>query len=251
MTKYYASKVVNWALSQVGTKETGTNHNKYAADIDKNYPDFYNGKKQNVEWCDVFFDDGMLTNFGEKGALFLTCQPKHSAGAGCKYSYGYYKAKGQVGKTPKYGSQIFFGATEKTIHHTGYVVKVTSTTVTTVEGNKGNKVSKCTYKIGDKSIYGYGYPKYDPEPTTTEVKPTTSTPVKTETKIVSYKVNTKLDPLRMRKSAPTGSVVQLVPRGAVVKVDTSKSVTVNKVVWFYATYSNKSGYMSSVYLKKC
>ena len=42
----YAKKVVETAMLEIGYKETGTNHNKYAEYIDKNYPNFYNGPKK-------------------------------------------------------------------------------------------------------------------------------------------------------------------------------------------------------------
>lgn len=95
----------------------------------------------------------------------MTCQPKKSCGAGCKFSYGYYKAKGRVGKTPKFGAQIFFSnkGTEADINHTGIVVDIKGDTVYTIEGNKNNKVSECSYKTNNVKIYGYGYPYYDDE----------------------------------------------------------------------------------------
>lgn len=158
-----AKNVVKTALSEVGYKETGTNHNKFAAYIDKNYPDFYNYPKQNVEWCDVFVDYCVLVNSAsEEEALSVLCQPKKSAGAGCKYSYNYYKAKKRTGKEAKIGAQIFFGNTEPT--HTGIVVDITDTSVITVEGNSGDQVKKHTYKKNSTKIFGYGYPRY------TEVK---------------------------------------------------------------------------------
>lgn len=160
-----ASAVVAWAKSQVGVKETGTNITPYAADIDKNYPDFYNGKKQGVAWCDIFVDYAFIKCFGESEALKLLCQPKKSAGAGCKFSYGYFKKKKQVGKEARIGAQIFFSndGTENGINHTGIVVDFDSSKVYTVEGNSNNQVAKHSYSHADKKIYGYGYPKYDVE----------------------------------------------------------------------------------------
>ena len=167
MAKCYASKVVDYALTQVGTKENpmGSNKNKYAEDIDKNYPDFYNTKKNGFSWCDVFVDDCFIHCYGEDNALRLLCQPRKSLGAGCKYSLMYYKDKGQYHTSnPKVGDQIFFGKTEKTAEHTGLVYKVSKTKVYTVEGNSGNMVKKKSYDITDKNILGYGRPKYDTEP---------------------------------------------------------------------------------------
>ena len=165
-----SKKIIEWALSQVGVKETGTNINPYAADIDKNYPDFYNTKKQGAEWGDIFVDYGFIKNYGMTEALRLTCQPKKSCGAGCKFSFGYYKKKKQVGKDAKVGAQIFFSTngTEDGISHTGIVVAIEGGKVITVEGNKGNQVSKCSYSKTDKRIFGYGYPDYKEETKTVE-----------------------------------------------------------------------------------
>lgn len=247
MGKCYASKVVAWAKAQVGTKETpmGSNKNPYSEYIDKNFPDFYNGKKNGIAWCDQFVDCGMLKCFGETDALRLTCQPKHSAGAGVKYSYQYYKSKKQTSKTPKIGSQIFFGKTEATLSHTGLVVGIDKDgTIHTVEGNKGNKVSDCKYKKGDSSIFGYGHPKYDDEPkkeeSKTEVKPSTSTKPQT----TSYKV-TAPSGLRLRKGAGTDyPIVVVMPYKSTFKV------TKTYGSWAYGTYGTKTGWASLSWLSK-
>lgn len=157
------SVIISWALKQVGYKESGTNINKYAADIDKNYPDFYNGKKQGAEWCDVFVDDGFINCYGEANARSMLYQPKKSAGAGCKYSARYFRAFGAWSHSAQTGDQIFFGK-EGYESHTGLVVEVDGGKITTVEGNKGNAVKKCVYDKTDKSIAGYGRPKYTAEP---------------------------------------------------------------------------------------
>lgn len=173
-------KVIDVALSQVGYKEKASNSqlddptanagsnnwNKYARDIDEKYPDFYNGKKNGYDWCDIFVDWCFITAYGRSDAQRLLCQPNHSLGAGCEYSYGYFRDKGQTGSYPKKGAQIFFGD----LDHTGIVVDFDSNYVWTVEGNSGNEVKKKKYSRNDSWIYGYGYPKYDevtPTPTPT------------------------------------------------------------------------------------
>lgn len=169
-------KVIDVALSQVGYHEKASNSqlddknanagsnnwNKYARDIDEKYPDFYNGKKNGYDWCDIFVDWCFITAYGKAEAQKLLCQPNNSLGAGCEYSYGYYKDKGQTGSAPKKGAQIFFGD----LDHTGIVVDFDSSYVWTVEGNSGNEVKKKKYSRNDSWIYGYGYPAYD------EVTPT-------------------------------------------------------------------------------
>ena len=170
-------KVIKIAEKELGYRETPVNITKFAADFDKKYPDFYNSRKQGAEWCDIFVDWCFVEAYGEKEALKLLCQPKKSAGAGCKYSYQYFKNKKQAGSKPKVGAQIFFGSTQPT--HTGLVIEVADDKVITIEGNKDNCVKKCSYPIKSSKIFGYGYPKYDTasavetpsEPVTAPAKP--------------------------------------------------------------------------------
>lgn len=171
--KCNSQTVIDVALSQVGYKEKASNNqlddpnanagsnnwNKYARDIDENYPDFYNGKKNGYDWCDIFVDWCFIQAYGRENAQKLLCQPNNSCGAGCEYSYRYYKDKGQVGSSPKKGAQIFFGD----LDHTGIVVDFDTDYIWTVEGNSGNEVKNKRYSRNDSWIYGYGYPKFDEE----------------------------------------------------------------------------------------
>lgn len=177
MSKCYASTVIAVAEGEIGYKEKASNANlgdktanagtanytKYARDFDQKFPNWYNGKKNGFAWCDVFVDWCFLTAFGYAKALELLCQPKKSAGAGCTYSYGYYKKKGQAGKTPKVGAQIFFGTSESNCSHTGIVYAFDASKVYTIEGNTSNQVAKKSYARTDSKIVGYGYPNYDAE----------------------------------------------------------------------------------------
>ena len=184
----YASKVVAVMLAEVGYLEKKSNsqldsktanagynnYTKYARDLDA-IGFFYNGPKNGYPYCDVFYDWCHVQAFGVDAALELLCQPSKSYGAGCDYSAGYYKKKGQFHKTgPKIGDQIFFWNSKKTAPgHTGGVTKVDSTYVYTCEGNtsgasgviaNGGGVCEKKYKLNDPCIYGYGRPNYDPEP---------------------------------------------------------------------------------------
>ena len=165
-------QVVDYALSQVGYKETPSNITKYSAEIDKNWPDFYNGKKQGAAWCDIFVDYDFLHNFGEEKALYMLCQPKHSAGAGCKFSAQYYKNAGQWFTEPKVGDQIFFYDNAGVINHTGIVTKVDDSNVYTVEGNSGDAVKTHGYSLSNKKIAGYGRPRYDESSSIADTAPT-------------------------------------------------------------------------------
>lgn len=63
-----ADKVCAYALSQVGYKETGVNHNKYSKELDS--INYYNGKKDPAEadWCAIFTDACVYECTDEKEA---------------------------------------------------------------------------------------------------------------------------------------------------------------------------------------
>lgn len=157
------TKLVSFAASQVGYKEDGNNITKYAAEIDRDYPDFYNGKKQGAAWCDIFVDYCFLHEFGEEQALYMLCQPKKSTGAGCKFSADFYKNAGRWGSDPQEGDQIFFYS-NGAINHTGIVIEVADGQVITIEGNSSDQVRTNSYSRLDPKIAGYGHPRYTDEP---------------------------------------------------------------------------------------
>ena len=152
-------KIIDFAASQLGYHENGTNITKYAEEIDRDYPDFYNGKKQGAAWCDIFVDYCFLHEFGEEQALYMLCQPKKSTGAGCKFSAQFYKSAGRWSNDPEVGDQIFFYSNGD-INHTGIVVDVDALVVRTIEGNASDEVRAKTYKKTDERIAGYGHPRY-------------------------------------------------------------------------------------------
>jgi len=177
MSKCFAGQVIAIAKGEVGYLEKATNAqledktanaghknwNKYAAWIDKTYPDFYNGRKNGYDWCDIFVDYCFLQAYGLEDALRLLCQPLHSAGAGCTASYNYYKMAGRICQTPCVGAQIFYTKDHKSCYHTGIVVGVRDGIVTTIEGNTGDKVAYKTISQASGYIMGYGIPDYDKE----------------------------------------------------------------------------------------
>lgn len=138
--------------------------NKYARDLDA-LRDFYNGRKNGYDWCDVFVDWCFVRAFGRELGQKLLCQPGKSLGAGTGYSLNYYKQKGQFFSTPQPADQIFFGDSQST-WHTGIVVKVEGGFVHTVEGNAGNPsaVRAARYTIGGRNIKGYGRPDWSMVP---------------------------------------------------------------------------------------
>lgn len=185
MSNLYASKVIKVAENEVDYLEKKSNsqldsktanagynnYNKFASDFDTKYPDFYNGKKNGYDWCDIFVDWCFVKAFGVKNALKLLGQPEKSCGAGCGYSANYFKQIGRFFTTPKAGDQIFFKS-GSSVCHTGLVYKVDKTYVYTIEGNTSNAsgvisngggVAKKKYAKNSTYIYGYGRPKYDEE----------------------------------------------------------------------------------------
>lgn len=157
---YDKQKLIDWAYSQIGYHEGDNNWNKYAEIMDK-VKDFYNGIKQNQPYCDIWYDCGCYVCYGREAALYLTCQPEKSCGAGCKFSAQYYQAKGRFFKSgPETADQIFFGSGWDDVWHTGMVVEVSDTHVTTIEGNTSDQVDKRTYKLSDPNIFGYGRPRW-------------------------------------------------------------------------------------------
>lgn len=202
MSQNYVSKVLSVARGELGYLEKETNYNldsktgnagdnnytKYARDFDTKYPNFYNGRKQSVAWCDIWYDWCLVTAFGVDEARKLLGQPLKSCGAGCSWSMKYYKNIGCFyTKNPKPGDQIFFyNSRLNDVVHTGMVVKVDSTYVYTIEGNtssasgvvdNGGAVAEKKYKLSYSRIAGYGRPKYDAEPKneSTQSKPNTTT----------------------------------------------------------------------------
>ena len=183
MTKTQAiEKVSAWFREQVGYLEKRTNDqledktanagrnnwNKYADYIDKNYPAFYNGRKNGYSWCDIFVDCGFIQVFGYENALKMLYQPEHSTGAGCSYSANYYRANNAFYNYPQVGDQVFFGDCGNE-GHTGFVVEVNGDFIYTIEGNtssgygvesNGDGVYLKRYNIKTQYIPGYGRPNW-------------------------------------------------------------------------------------------
>ena len=190
---FYASKIIELAMAEVGYLEKASNKNldsktgnagsgnytKYARDIDA-IPHFYNGAKQGHPWCDVFYDWLFVKLYGPENAKKILCQPSDSCGASCTWSHRYMRAKNRVFETPQVGDQIFFRTKAGVIHHTGLVYKVDKSSVYTIEGNtsseagvvdNGGSVAKKKYSLNSTVIAGYGRPFYDAEPEKPEEQP--------------------------------------------------------------------------------
>ncbi len=175
---YDPQKVINIALAEVGYKEKASNaqlddktanagngnYTKYARDMDA-IPGYYNGRKQTVEWCDIFADWCFVQAYGPEAGRKLLLQPLGSSGAGCRWSRNYFKSKGRLFDSPQPGDQIFFWPADRTdpniVQHTGLVYAVDKAYVYTVEGNVSNAVLKKKYALDNVRIAGYGRPDWD------------------------------------------------------------------------------------------
>ena len=167
----YHEKASNSSLDSKTTNIGRSNYTKYSRDLHK--AGYYNGNKQSFDWCDTFCDwlFYQLCGRNKDKAEYLECQTGNY-GAGCGFSLKYYKAAGRFDKNPKVGDQIFFKYTDddSTADHTGIVVRVTDSLIETIEGNSGSEVKRKAYQRTDKTIIGYGHPRYDAEPKKVSVK---------------------------------------------------------------------------------
>lgn len=203
---YDKQKVIDLALSQVGYLEKASNSqldDKTANAGNKNYTKyardlwevkFFNGRKQGAAWCAVFVAWNFFKAFGKEAALKLLCQPASgNCGAGCKYIYRYFKAKGQWHTSnPQPGDVIvFYNSTKTSYAHTGLVYKVDGKKVYTVEGNtsgasgviaNGGGVCKKSYALTYTRIAGYGRPDWGTVTQPAAPKPATQASTATATK---------------------------------------------------------------------
>ena len=175
---YTAKQLVSIAEAEIGYHEKASNANldsKTANSGNKNFTKygrdlfnagFFNGNKNGFDWCAQFptWCVWKLTGKDKAKAEYILCVGGDLS-AGCGFALKYYKAAGRFDKTPKVGDQIFFKYTNdnSTADHTGIVVRVTDSLVETIEGNSGNEVKRKAYQRTDKTIVGYGHPRYDAE----------------------------------------------------------------------------------------
>lgn len=184
---YTATQLIKIAEAEIGYHEKASNSNldsKTANSGNKNFTKygrdlfnagFFNGNKNGADWCAQFptWCVWKLTGKNKKKTEYILCVGGDLS-AGCGFALKYYKAAGRFDKTPKVGDQIFFkynlNDTSYTADHTGIVVRVTDKLIETIEGNSGNEVRRKVYQFNDKTIIGYGHPRYDAEPKKTVIK---------------------------------------------------------------------------------
>ena len=178
---YTAKQLVSIAEAEIGYHEKASNSNldsKTANSGNKNFTKygrdlfnagFFNGNKNGFDWCAQFptWCVWKLTGKNKAKAEYILCVGGDLS-AGCGFALKYYKAAGRFDHNPKVGDQIFFKYSNdgSTADHTGIVVRVTDKLVETIEGNSGNEVRHKVYQLNDKTIIGYGHPRYDAETAT-------------------------------------------------------------------------------------
>lgn len=157
----YCEKATNSQLTDKTANAGSGNYTKYAAyfDTQRGEYEFYNGKKNGFDWCDMFVDWLFATAFGIDVGRKMLYQPMRSCGAGCAWSASYYRENGAWHTIPMVGDQIFFGP-KGNESHTGIVAAVDGNNVTTIEGNANNRVMRRVYARSDGNIAGYGQPNY-------------------------------------------------------------------------------------------
>lgn len=150
-------QLLAWCQSQLGTRESGNNWNKYAED--PNMTKLLGWKAQNQPWCNIFCNAAFITVFGLTLGAAMIYQPVGSGSALCRASAQFFKDHNAFVKSPEPGDIIFFYSGGD-INHQGIVTRVTGGTVSTVEGNSSDAVSARSYRIGDSNIAGYGRPNW-------------------------------------------------------------------------------------------
>lgn len=150
-------QLLAWCQSQLGTRESGNNWNKYAED--PNMTKLLGWKAQNQPWCNIFCNAGFITVFGLQLGAAMIYQPVGSGSALCRASAQFFRDHGAFVRSPEPGDIIFFYSGGD-INHQGIVTRVTGGTVSTVEGNSSDAVSARNYRIGDSNIAGYGRPNW-------------------------------------------------------------------------------------------
>lgn len=257
----YYEKASNKDLDSKTANKGTNNYTKFARDLDKEFDKgnhIFNGHKQAAPWCATSFTWAVWQACEKDIAKLraVLCIPKDSLSASCRYAYGYYKKAKRVGKEPKLGAQVFFGDSESALKHTGMVIAIDDKKkkFTTQEGNAGNKCTHKTYSFTDKNVFGFGYPKYDAEPTAepvpqpeAEVKEEPKPEVKAAPKTKTYTVNVKAGHILRLRSEPNTktdkNIITKMPKGS--KFEVSKT----SGNWAYGKYRSYTGWASLDYLK--
>ncbi len=169
-------KLLAWVQSQLGTRESGNNWNKYAEDPDMTK--LLGWYAQNQPWCNIFCNAAFISVFGLEIGSAMIYQTIGSGSALCRASAQFFKDHGAFTNSPEPGDIVFFYSGGD-INHQGIVMRVSGGTVSTIEGNSSDAVSSRNYRSGDPSIAGYGRPNWSLAGNSTVI---TSSPTKPASK---------------------------------------------------------------------
>jgi hypothetical protein len=143
-------RLIQVALAEVGTAETGNNETKYGKHM----------KADKLPWC------GSFINFcGDMAGVDLPNVVSTRAGAEA------FKKMKRWHTDPKIGDLVFFDFIiddKTTINHIGLVIRVSDKQIVTIEGNTGDsnqrnggEVMVKSRALGARSfVVGYGRPTY-------------------------------------------------------------------------------------------
>jgi hypothetical protein len=159
-----AAEVRKIARNEIGYRESGVNHTKYADQV----PALR--WAQNQPWCHTWIS-WLFLKANDPGIAPVT--------ASCLAGVRWFKDRNQWHTTPKVGDIVYFGPGGGT--HVELVVGVSSTHITTVGGNtsgsldgeyfNGDGVYEKDVARNSGRIYGYGRPRYDTDADKTSVTP--------------------------------------------------------------------------------
>lgn len=240
-----ANDVIKKARSYVGVAEKPNNDVVFNTAY---YGHAVNGSA--YPWCCVF----VWYVFKQAGASQLFYNGQKTAY--CPTLMSWFQSKGKLFNKPEVGDVVFFNFSGKKVaNHVGIVSEVLSgNRIKSIEGNtsssnqtNGGQVEE---KIRDlKYCVGFGRPEYD---TNTAAKTTTSTPVatkKTDPDVLFHEAakngvqfTVTASALKMRKDAPDGSIIKIVPKGSVITWYGYHKIVGNDL-WLLVSDGKSTGYM--------
>ena len=235
MAKPTVNDTLRIANGELGYRETGTNHTKYADDLDA--IKYFNSPKQNIEWCGTFdyWCIWMATGKNKSDALAATYQPSYdNCACGCKYGAQYFRNKGAWYSTPKRGDVVFYSS-KGSEYHQGLVDTELdgSGYFYAIEGNHNNKVDYVKRSLSECA--GFGRPDYADGPSP---EPHTNT--------YTVKTNSGVDLMLRAEPNTKSSVIGSIPNGTTF---TAEKVVEGESIGYVTTWVYyKGGYASGRYL---
>lgn len=158
-----AMNVVNQAKAWLGRNEADGSH--------KTIIDFYNNHKP-AGYYKMTYTDAWCACFVSAVAMKCDYTDIIPVEVGCERMINLFKMKDSWVESDAYipnpGDIVFYDWQDNGVgdntgfsDHVGIVEQVTGTSIAVIEGNYSNAVKRRYIKVNDKSIRGYGVPKYD------------------------------------------------------------------------------------------